>query len=67
MLPFLGEHLYAKNQGFPSRDTDDQKIMYSDWARAFLAITWGPEFSQVPGFHSSQVPSFHRKTKLQAL
>ena len=34
-----------------SRYIDDQRILKSDWTRAFWPITYEPKFSQIWGFH----------------
>ena len=47
MLPFLGEYLYVNNQKIliiPSRDIEDQRILESDWTRAFWPIICEAEF-----------------------
>ena len=47
MLPFLGEYLYVNNQKIliiPSRDIEDQRILESDWTRAFWPIICEVEF-----------------------
>ena len=54
MLPSLSEYLLAKNQGrlcIPSGDIDDQKILQSDWMRAFWPTTYKEEFSQIWDLH----------------
>ena len=46
-------YLHAKNlrhRSIPSRDIGDQRILQSDWLRAFLAIIEEPDFFQTCGF-----------------
>ena len=40
-----------RNWWITSRDIDDQRILQSDWARAFRLILWELEFSQTLGLH----------------
>ena len=49
MLPYFDVYLHAKNLRdylIPCRGIDDQRILQSDWLRAFKAITEEPDFSQ---------------------
>ena len=53
LLPFMDVYLHAKNQSdisTPSRDINNQRILQSDWPRAFWPKTRQPEFSQTCGF-----------------
>ena len=50
MLPSLDNYLHAKNLTgwlISSRDIDNQRIMQSNWLKAFSAITEEPDFSQI--------------------
>lgn len=50
MLLFLGDYLHAPNKMyrcFPPRDIDDQRILRSDWMRAFWPVTCQTNFSQL--------------------
>ena len=47
MLPFRDDYLHALNLRYrliPSRNIDDQRILQSDWLRAFCVITVEPDF-----------------------